>query len=154
MPQNSETNIYDVLNKLLGVVNTIVCIPIAILLVLSVGYLFSVLGVLDSGTLNPQAEIKQTLMSVWEGLLPIAKQALTALLPIVVLILIISAVKWVLPSGAFSAEVLTKNLTSIVALVVLATLCILPLLGQEIPLVLSNIALVIVGYYFGKLKVQ
>ena len=151
--QQSNTNVYDVLNRLLGIVSTIVFIPIIVLLVLSVGYLFTVFGTFESGQAGSQIEIKQTLISVWESLIPLARQALSILLPIIILVLLVGAVKWVLPSGTFNLDVLKDNLTSVLAVIVVGTVCVLPLLGQEIPIVLTNIALVVVGYYFGRLKV-
>ncbi|MCB5226907.1 hypothetical protein JAO78_008770 [Alishewanella sp. 16-MA] len=147
-----QTNVYDVLNRLLGIVSTIVFIPVIVLLVLSAGYLFAVFGMLDGTQVGQHTEIKQTLMSVWESLIPIAREALSILLPVIVLVLLVGAVKWVLPTGTLNVEILKDNLTSIIAIIVLGTICILPLLGKEIPVVLTNIALVIIGYYFGKLN--
>jgi len=94
-----------------------------------------------------------TITSIWESLIPIARNILSILSPIVVLVLIIAAMKWVIPTESLNVDRLSANLPSILAIIIVSTICLLPLLGQEVPIVLTNIALVIVGYYFGKLKV-
>ncbi|MFK3641190.1 hypothetical protein [Pseudomonas protegens] len=145
-------NVYDVLLRIIGIVSMIVAIPFLLILVLFMVYLLAVAGVFGTGTgIDPQ-ELKSTLLSVWKDLIPIATQAIQMLLPIITLILVAGALKWLLPSGSFSLEKLKDNLTAILAIVVISTVCMLPLLGAKIPLALSNIALVVVGYYFGKLK--
>ncbi len=42
------------------------------------------------------------------------------------------------------------DLPSFLAVVIVITICLLSLAGLEVPGVLNNVALVVVGYYFGK----
>lgn len=93
-----------------------------------------------------------TILSIWESLIPIARNALSILSPIIVLVLIIAAVKWIIPTASLNPDLLTAHLPSFLAIIIVSTICVLPLLGYEVPIVLTNIALVVVGYYFGKLK--
>ncbi|WP_312840861.1 hypothetical protein [Delftia tsuruhatensis] len=151
--KEKDSNIYDFLNKLLEIINKILLIPILILIILSTVYVASIFIPSDFVITESKKEIRGLIIDIWKGILPIAEKLLKGTLPIAILALIVGLVKWILPSGSFSAEILTRNLTAIISSIILATLCILPLLDKEVPLAISNIALVIIGYYFGKLKI-
>lgn len=83
-----------------------------------------------------------------------AKQLWTFLAPILSIIVIVVLIRWVLFSGSSNPTTkrlggMLRDVPSLIAVVVIVTLCLLPLLSAEIPAALSNIALVIVGFYFG-----
>jgi hypothetical protein len=53
-------------------------------------------------------------------------------------------------AAPFDLSKITGDLPSTLALVIILTICLLPLAGSDVPSVLNNIALVVVGFYFGK----
>ena len=76
------------------------------------------------------------------------------LAPIISIIVLVMLIRWLFfaPEDQFIAKQLRQALTdvpSLIAVIVIATVCVLPLLKIEIPDPLGNIALVIVGFYFG-----
>ena len=74
------------------------------------------------------------------------------LAPILSVIITVVLVRWILFAGknnGFGNRLgnLIKDVPSLVAILVTLSLCVMPILKIEIPDVLSNIALVIVGFY-------
>jgi hypothetical protein len=83
-----------------------------------------------------------------------AKQLWAFLAPILSIVVIVVLIRWILFSGSSNPTAkklggMLRDVPSLIAVVVIITLCLLPLLSAEIPSALSNIALVIVGFYFG-----
>jgi hypothetical protein len=80
------------------------------------------------------------------------------IIPIITLVIIGMLIKWVFfsPQGRERTTQVTQILTdlpSVIAIVVITTVCILALLRTDnIPEPLGNIALVIIGFYFGRLR--
>lgn len=147
-----EDGLSKVLLGLISVVKVALYIPLFLTISLSAGYILAVIGVIDEGRGDAAQEIKRTLISIWEGLIPVAIKSLEILLPVITLMMVIGVLKWIIPSGSFSVEKIKDNLPALLALIVISTISVLPLLGANIPLTLGNMAMVIVGYYFGKLK--
>ncbi|MDN5059123.1 hypothetical protein [Aliarcobacter butzleri] len=152
-PKEVEKNIYDVLHRIVGIVGTIVFIPVIVIIILALGYLLIILGLINEISPSAASTIQSTMMEVWRALLPIANKAISVLSPILVLLILAGIVRWIAPPEKLNLANITENLPAFLAVFIVATICLLPLLGMEIPNVLSNIALVVVGYYFGKLKI-
>ena len=152
-PKEVEKNIYDILHRIIGIVGTIVLIPVILIVILAFGYLFIIFGVIDGIPLSAASTVQSIMMEVWRALLPIANEAISILSPILVLLILAGIVRWISPPEKLNLANITENLPAFLAVFIVATICLLPLLGMEIPNVLSNIALVVVGYYFGKLKI-
>ena len=152
-PKEVEKNIYDILHRIIGIVGTIVLIPVILIVILAFGYLFIIFGVIDGIPLSAASTVQSIMMEDWRALLPIANEANTILYPILVLLILAGIVRWIAPPEKLNLANITENLPAFLAVFIVATICLLPLLGMEIPNVLSNIALVVVGYYFGKLKI-
>jgi hypothetical protein len=151
--KEAETNIYDVLHRIIGIVGTIVAVPVILIFILAIGYILMVSGAIDGLSPSAASNIKATILEVWRALLPIANKAISILSPILVLLILAGIIRWIAPPEKLSLSNMTENLPAFLAVFIVATICLLPLLGMEIPNVLSNIALVVVGYYFGKLKI-
>ena len=115
--------------------------------------MFIIFGVIDGIPLSAASTVQSIMMEVWRALLPIANEAISILSPILVLLILAGIVRWIAPPEKLNLANITENLPAFLAVFIVATICLLPLLGMEIPNVLSNIALVVVGYYFGKLKI-
>jgi len=147
-------NIYDVLLKIISIIGYIVLLPILLFVILAIGYVVVVSGSIEGVSPNAAADIKNTIIDIWKTLLPIAANALSIISPIIVLLVLTGVAHKFLPTKEFTLSGVTQNLPSILAIVVILTICLLPILGMEIPNILGNIALVVVGYYFGKLKIE
>ncbi|ENP8453035.1 hypothetical protein ACEI30_004516 [Vibrio parahaemolyticus] len=139
--------IQTVLLKLISLVGAILFIPLIFLLILSIGYIVT----LASGDAHAANELKTLTIDIWKAVVPVADKSLSIVSPILVLLIVGTVISWFKPNNSINLGVLTENLPSILAIFVLGSLCILPLMGEEIPNELGNIALVVVGFYFGKL---
>lgn len=83
-----------------------------------------------------------------------AKTLWSFLAPVLSVIIIVVLLRWLLfsqHSGAVGERLgtMVRDVPSLIAVVVIITICLLPILSTEVPAALSNIALVIVGFYFG-----
>jgi hypothetical protein len=147
-------NVYDVLLKIVGIVGNVVLLSIFLFIILAVGYVVLVSGCIQGVSPNAAAEVKNTIMEIWKTLIPITANALSVISPIIVLLVLAGIAHKFFPAKEYALSGITQNLPSILAIVVILTICLLPILGMEIPNILGNIALVVVGYYFGKLKIK
>jgi hypothetical protein len=146
LEDQDNKNIYDILYKLLNIIGTILSIPIILIVIFAVTYLVATFNDLQAAT-----EIKSMMISLWQNLLPIIYKSLSILWPILVLIISIGLIKWfIAKKSEINFLTLKDNLTTILALTVILSICILPFTGMEVPSSLSNIALIIIGFYFGK----
>ncbi|WP_337920440.1 hypothetical protein [Vibrio cholerae] len=150
MENSGKTAVEKVLLSVISLVGTIILLPFIVLVVLALGYLFALFGLFGSGGALPE-EIKSLILTIWQQVLPIADKGLALVSPILVLLILSGLVRWIIPNGRSNFKELTENIPSILAILVLGSLCLLPVMGYEIPNELGNIALVVVGFYFGKL---
>jgi hypothetical protein len=90
------------------------------------GYFYVLLQMPETDTRRPDllSHIQGTMMSVSDRIIPIGSTALRVIAPVIVLMV-----------------ALALNVTAI---------CLLPLSGLVVSEVLNNVALVVVGFYFGK----
>lgn len=96
--------------------------------------------------------IEHTVTTIWEKLLPIGEVALRIIAPVIVLLLAVGVLHLLARRGETPFEIskLITDFPSLLALLIVVTICLLPLSGLPVPDVLNNVALVIVGFYFGK----
>jgi len=96
--------------------------------------------------------IEHTVTTIWEKLLPIGEVALRIVAPVIVLLLATGLVLLLSRRGQTPLDIgkLITDFPSLLALLIVVTICLLPLSGLPVPDVLNNVALVIVGFYFGK----
>lgn len=151
-PKKVEKNIYDVLHHFISIVGTIVFAPVILIIILTIGYLLIVSGVIEELSPTAAPSVQAMIMEVWQSLLPIASKVISVLFPILVLLILAGVIRWITPAEKFKLVNITENLPAFLAVLIVATICLLPLLGMEVPNVLNNLALIVVGYYFGKLR--
>ncbi len=98
------------------------------------------------------SKISHLAFEIWDKLAPFGQDLLRFAAPVVVIFLALLALRTLIRSGAAPAALASavSDLPSILALIIIVTLCILPLAGISIPTELNNVALVVVGFYFGK----
>ena len=78
--------------------------------------------------------------------------------PILQFIIVIVLLRWLLFSnqGRLSKQFqnIVRDIPSVIAVLVVGTLCLITILGMSIPDAISNVALVIVGFYFGQERLR
>ncbi|MDI3373706.1 hypothetical protein QLG06_04985 [Pseudomonas sp. V104_6] len=147
----SSRGIYSVLNRLIGIVGWILFVPIFSMFTLIGFYIWSVFE-RSSNSMAAAEDIKEMLATFWQNVKPIAVDILASVVPILILLVVVGLLKWASPEKWFNAENLKDNLPSVIALIVIVTVCILAVSGNTIPHTLNSIGLVVIGYYFGKVK--
>ena len=72
--------------------------------------------------------------------------------PVIVLLVALAILKVLSRKNAqpFDLSKFLSDLPSLIAILIVTAICLLPLSGLEVPEVLNNVALVVVGFYFGK----
>lgn len=141
------------LGRLIGVVSTIVILGFLLVLGLVVAYVYFVLNP-DGFTGAPEAaaQTQALLLTVWQSVAPIAASALRVVAPVLIILGALIVLRYLTRLGAapFDVSRITNDLPSFLAVLIILTICVLPLANLEVPAVLNNIALVVVGFYFGK----
>ena len=148
----SSKGLYSVIHSLLNIVWLIIFIPVISMISLVGFYIWSIFERSDK-SLEASRDIRSMLAGFWENVNPVAGSVLKAIVPIVILLVVVGLLKWFTPEKLFNSEGLKDNLPSLMALVVIVTICIVAISGNVIPHELSSIGLVVIGYYFGKVKV-
>ncbi|EKT4481564.1 hypothetical protein QEM02_001649 [Pseudomonas putida] len=151
MSESTESSFYRVLHRLINIVGLVILVPILSVFTLVGFYIWSVFE-RSSNSIEASQDLERVLIKLWESLRPIAETVLAAVVPILILVVVIGLVKWMAPEKWFNAEKIVENLPSVIALIVILTVCILALASQSIPSTLNSIGLVVIGYYFGKVK--
>ena len=123
-------------------------------MVLVGGYFYILLQMPESDLRRADAlsRIEQTMLSVWDKLIPIGTIALRVIAPVIVLMVALGVLRVLSRKGAqpFEPSKFVWDLPSLIAILIVLAICLLPLSGLEVPEVLNNVALVVVGFYFGK----
>lgn len=100
------------------------------------------------------SQLKELILNLWSQLTPYVARFVSLVAPVFVLIFALGLLHRLGNRGAspFVTSELLSDLPSALALLIIATICLLPLAGLVVPDVLNNIALVVVGFYFGRRK--
>jgi Na+/H+ antiporter NhaD/arsenite permease-like protein len=100
------------------------------------------------------SQIKDLIQTLWRDITPYVVKFIALVAPMFVLIFALGLLHRLgrRDASPFDAARLMSDLPSALALLIIATICLLPLAGLAVPDVLNNIALVVVGFYFGKRK--
>lgn len=139
---------YTVLNKIVSIFAVIVYTIIFVFLILLVIFGYQMIRFPTEG-----GNLVMTTVSTdfWAKFLPLANMVLTAMgTALIVLVAFASARLLITPSTRLDLSRIISDFPSLIAIIVIITISLLSLIKIGIPDVLSNIALVIVGFYFGK----
>lgn len=108
---------------------------------------------------SPQLEAAQKLAeqqitSLTNVFAPLAPEVWKFLAPLLSFVTVVAVIRWLFfakSADALRAQIakLAGDVPSFIAILVLFAICLLPLTGIPLPEAISNIALVIVGFYFG-----
>jgi len=146
-------HLFHLANRVISLIFLVIVALVLVLVGLLVFY-----GVLLS---DPQsfpngaaAQLRELILNIWGQLTPYVSRFVTLVAPIFVLIFALGLLHRLGSNGAspFAVSKLLSDLPSALALLIITTICLLPLAGLGVPDVLNNIALVVVGFYFGKRK--
>jgi len=141
------------LHRLIGLVGTILWLGFFLVLAFGGAYLYFVLNPQGfSGASEAAENARSLLLEIWKSVSPIAVVALRVVAPVLLMLGALVLIAFLARRGAspFDLAKLTSDLPSLLAIVIILTICLLPLSGLDVPDVLNNIALVVVGFYFGK----
>lgn len=143
-------------NRVITTLQLIVVPPVLLVVILTLVYFLSLL--VSPSESSGREEFRSQLSLLLQQFSPAAGRFATEiwsfLAPILSLVVIVVILKWLLFSSKDSAlregvGSMVRDVPSLIAIIVLVTLCLLPVVRVDVPQPLSNIALVIVGFYFG-----
>jgi hypothetical protein len=151
--QTTGDQLFHLAKGIIGLITLIVWLLMLIVIGLLVfyGFLITQPQELMGGAAT---QLKELILNLWTQITPYVSQFVRLIAPIFVLIFALGFLHRLNREGAspFDTSKLLSDLPSALALLIIFTICLLPLAGLTVPDVLNNIALVVVGFYFGKRK--
>lgn len=144
---------FRITDRVVRLITTIVWLGFLLIVGLVIVYVWLVINPnQDTSAGLASGKIEALVLGAWDRILPIATSVLKLVGPVLVLFLALAFLGALARKGAspFDLTKITSDLPSVLALVIILTICLLPLAGLGVPDVLNNIALVVVGFYFGK----
>jgi hypothetical protein len=151
---STEEHLFHLADRVIGLITLVVGL-LALVVVGLLAAFFYLLFQPQGANDGAAAQMLQVLiLKLWEQTAPYVAQFIHLVSPIVILLFALGVLHRLGKEGAtpFDSSKLLADLPSVLALVIIVTICLLPLSGIEVPEVLNNIALVVVGFYFGKRK--
>lgn len=152
VPRDGVDVVFLLVKKTINILGAILILPVGTLCVIMLVYVG--LLIVPEGRVNPAAinDIRQLVSMIWTQLLPISSQILKILSPVFVLLLALAGFKLLNSDEqrAIKFGEILSDLSSLLAITIVVAICLIPFTGIEVPPVLNNIALVVVGFYFGK----
>lgn len=153
MSHETSAQLFHLANRVIGLISLVVWLLLIIVVGLLVfyGYLITQPHEVMGGAAS---ELRELILRMWDQITPYVARFASLVAPIFILIFALGILHRLARSGAspFDSTKLLSDLPSALALLIIATICLLPLAGLVVPDVLNNIALVVVGFYFGKRK--
>ncbi len=98
--------------------------------------------------------IESLVTTLWDKALPVGNEIVRLFAPILVLLLLVAGLRAFIKSPLSTEKIakLFPDIPSILAVIIIAGIFLIPFTGVVVPEALSNIALVVVGFYFGRGK--
>lgn len=148
MSDNAGDNIYQLADKVLSIVQLIVVAFILLVLGLVVFYCYLLISPEIEGS-SPEA-VLTLLSTLWQSVSGYVARFAALIAPVFILLFGLGVFLKLSDSKVDLSEGILSDLPSVLALIIIVAICLLPFANIEIPQVLSNVALVVVGFYFGK----
>lgn len=144
--QDTLDNTFNlIICKLIGLTTTLMWIVFFLFVFLML--LFLGANYIDNSSVTT---ITTEIIRVWQTMAPMISSIFSMVVPLLGLI----ATLWFLSklvSGKKLSELFTADsIPSVLAIIVITVVCVLPLIGREIPREIGSIALVVIGFYFGR----
>src|SRR5215213_957807 len=149
------SQVYRIASKLVTILGTMVLLAFAVILLLVGGFIYALFGsqVAEGYTRGEAAiRIQELVLGMWDKLLPITQGVFRVVAPILIISLALLALRILSrhSTSPLNLAKITTDLPSTLAILIIVAICVLPLSGLGVPEVLGNIALVVVGFYFGE----
>lgn len=138
---------FRIINRVINIFGGIITVFLLLIFISIVFYLF-----LPLMTNSFEHETYLKIDQIFQKIDPIMNKIWDFIKPLIQFVIIVFIIKWVVFSNSKTSDKLQnliKDIPSFIALVVIATLCLIPIIGYTIPAPIGNIALVVVGFYFG-----
>ncbi len=150
----TSKHLFHLADKVIGLLYLVVWILAVIIIALLIAYGVLLLNPDDKSSASI-AQLQILIISFWEKISGYIGSFVRLVAPIFILLFALGILHKLGKQGVLpiNAENLFGDLPSVLALIIIVTICLLPLSGIAVPDVLSNIALVVVGFYFGKREV-
>jgi hypothetical protein len=153
---NSDTGsqLFHLADRIIGLIQLVILLLILIVvgLLIFYGYVITQPQEVMGGAAG---ELRELILGLWRDVTPYVTRFASLAAPVFVLIFALAVLHRLGRLGAspFEPTQVMNDLPSTLALVIIVTICLLPLAGLPVPDVLNNVALVVVGFYFGKRKI-
>ena len=148
---DTGTLLFKLADRVIGLITLTVWLLVLIVvgLLIFYGYLITQPAEITKGA---TIELRELVTSLWEQVTPYVAQFIHLVAPAFVLLFALGVLHRLKERGAtpFDTSKIFADLPSLFALLIVITICLLPLSGFGVPDVLNNVALVVVGFYFGK----
>jgi hypothetical protein len=144
--------LYLLTSKLIGILGALVIISLLAGVGLIVAFVFSLLSPPQGARVDATSQIQSLIKILWDSVIPLGQTVLKIAAPILILLVALAAIRRLSTTnaGPIDLRVITSDLPSVLAILIVVAICLLPFAGVEIPQVLNNVALVVVGFYFGR----
>ncbi|WMN77894.1 hypothetical protein NI385_18020 [Vibrio parahaemolyticus] len=144
-------HLFHLADRIIGLLYLVVWLVAFIVIGLLIFYGYLIFNP-EADVLGGQQQLQILIVNLWDKVGGYLASFVRLLAPMFVLIFALGVLHRLGKQGAspFNLEKLLADLPSALALIIIITICLLPLSGIGVPDVLSNIALVVVGFYFGK----
>jgi hypothetical protein len=152
LSEKDSEYLYLLTSKLLGVLSAIVFISLLAGVGLIVAYVLSLLFPPQGARVDATNQIQSLIKILWDSVIPLGQTVLKIAAPILILLVALAAIRRLSATNAspLDMRVIASDLPSVLAILIVVAICLLPFSGVEIPQVLNNVALVVVGFYFGR----
>jgi fumarate reductase subunit D len=152
---DTSKHLFHLANKVIGLLYFIVFIVAIIIISLLIFYGVLLVHPTDESS-KSAALLMPLIINFWEKISSYIGGFVSLVAPLFILLFALGILHKLGKAGAspFNSEKLLGDLPSLLALIIIVTICLLPLSGIAVPDVLSNIALVVVGFYFGKREIE
>jgi hypothetical protein len=151
-PDSDIDGVFRVLSRIITILGWILVLPILTLCGIMVVYVYLVISPGTTANVAAAEKIGMLITVNWDRVLPIGTQIIKMLSPVLVLVLGIAVIRIVNrdKQGAIRFGEILSDLPSVLAITIVVAICLLPFTDVVVPEVLNNVALVVIGFYFGR----
>lgn len=153
--QKSPTNeeyLFLLARQVLTILGFLVILTLLTALIVVAAYVYAVFNPPQPGQADPAPHLLVLVNNLWDKVVPLGQKILAAIAPVLILLAALAALFKLgeTPGSQFELHRIASDLPSALAILIVVAICLLPFAGLAIPDVLNNVALVVVGFYFGR----
>ena len=153
--QDTGEQLFTLASQIIGLAQLVIVLLFVIVIGLLLFYAYLIMQPTELMG-GAASQLSELIRSLWSEVTPYVSAFLRLIAPVFILLFALGVLYRLSQTGAspFDVSKLFSDLPSLLALIIIITICLLPLAGLAVPEVLSNVALVVVGFYFGKRTVS